>query len=279
MNYMVVNGKTCSEDTPAVSVNSRGLRFGDGLFETIKSISGKLLFFDEHMSRLWKGLQVLQFVIPKHLTPEKLRQDIDGLLQKNGHHHKARIRITVYRGDGGLYDEIDNKPNYILQTWPLHDETGNWNSNGLVLGVYHDVKKNVDVLSGLKHNNFLPYALAALQAKEEKWNDAILLNTSDRVCETTIANIFLIKDAVIYTPALQEGCIDGIMRRYMISEMKAAGYSIIQGQLTLNDLENADEVFLTNSIYNIRWVGSIGNRRYGCSMAQKIYASIFSTKE
>lgn len=278
MNYFIYNGKFYKDETALLSVSSRGLRFGDGLFETIKSINGQPEFLDEHLARLWNGMQVLQFNIPKHFTPDNLQNEFEGLLQKNGHVKKARIRLTIFRGDGGLYDEIDHKPNYLLQSWPLGDETGNWNSNGLVLGIYSAVKKSADILSNLKHNNFLPYVMAAMHAKKEKWNDAILLNTDGRLCDTTIANIFLIKEDVVYTPALSEACIGGVMRRHIIQVLNGAGYKVIEGKLTTDDLQNADEVFLSNSIYNIRWVGNIGDKKYDCKLTQKIYADVFSTK-
>ena len=268
----------CKEDIPVLSTGSRGLRFGDGLFETIKSRNSQLEFLDEHLARLWKGMQVLQFNIPKHFTPDRLQDEIENLLKKNGHIKNARVRLTIFRGDGGLYDEIDHKPNYFIETWALADETGTWNCNGLVLGIYEDAKKSFDILSNLKNNNFLPYVMAALHAKKEKWNDAILLNTDGRLCDTTIANIFLIRDEVIYTPALTEACIAGIMRKHVINSLATAGYKLVEGQLSITDLQNADEVFLSNSIYNIRWVQRVADKQYACSLTQKIYAAVFSTK-
>ncbi|MFZ1452676.1 MAG: aminotransferase class IV [Ferruginibacter sp.] len=277
MEYLIFNGKLLKPESGIISANSRGLRFGDGLFETIKSINGQLEFIDEHFARLWKGLQVLQFTIPKQFTPDHLEQEIKTLLKKNGHSKLARVRLTVFRGDGGLFDAADHKPNYLIQSWALPDETGSWNSNGLVLGIYTDVKKSCDILSNLKHNNFLPYALAALHAKKEKCNDAILLNTEGRLCDTSIANIFLIKDEVVYTPALAEGCIAGVMRRNLIEKLTAAGYKLVEGKVTVDELLDAEEVFLTNSIYNLRWVQSIGDKQYTNRQTQKIYAAFFST--
>ncbi len=278
MNYFIFNGKFYKEETALLSVSSRGLRFGDGLFETIKCKNGQPELLDEHLARLWNGMQVLQFNIPKHFTPDNLQDEIEGLLKKNGLSKNARIRLTVFRGDGGLYDDIDHKPNYLIQSWPLGEETGNWNSNGLVLGIYNAVKKSADILSNLKHNNFLPYVMAALYAKKEKWNDAILLNTDGRLCDTTIANIFLIKDEVIYTPALTEACLGGVMRRHIIQVLNTAGYKVTEAKITIEELYDADEVFLSNSIYNIRWVGNIGDKKYNCKLTQKIYATVFSTK-
>ena len=277
MEYFIYNGKTYKEESPILSVNSRGLKYGDGLFETIKSIKGELQFIDEHLARLWKGLQVLQFNIPKHFTPEYLQDEIFALIKKNRHEKMARIRLTVFRGDGGLYDEINHKPHYLVQSWPLLDDAGEWNSNGLVLGIYTDVKKSCDLLSNLKHNNFLPYSMAALHAKKQKWNDAVLQNTEGGVCDTTIANLFLIKDGVIYTPALAQGCIAGIIRKFLINRLTAANYKIIEGRLTGDDLDAADEVFLTNSIYNLRWVQSLGEKKYTNIQTQKIYTTVFST--
>lgn len=278
MEYFIFNGKLLRPESDVISANSRGLRFGDGLFETIKSINGQLEFVDEHFARLWKGMQVLQFTIPKQFTPDYLEQEIQILLKKNGHDKMARVRLTIFRGDGGLYDATDHKPNYLVQSWALPDETGSWNSNGLVVGIYTDVKKSCDILSNLKHNNFLPYAMAALYAKKEKWNDAVLLNTEGRLCDTTIANIFLIKEEVIYTPALPDGCIAGVMRRNLIEKLTAANYKLVESKLSVDELLDADEVFLTNSIYNMRWVQSIGDRKYSNTQTQKIYAAFFSTK-
>ena len=277
MEYFIFNGKLFKEKSDIISAGSRGLRFGDGLFETIKSVSCLLEYIDEHFARLWKGLQVLQFNIPKQFTPDYLEQEIQTLLKKNGHDKMARVRLTVFRGNGGLYDAIDHKPNYLIHTWALPHETGNWNSNGLVMGIYTDVKKSCDILCNLKHNNFLPYAMAAMHAKKEKWNDAILLNTESRLCDTTIANIFLIKDEVVYTPALQEGCIAGVMRRNLIQKLTAAGYKLVEGKLSLDDLLNAEEVFLTNAVYNMRWVQSIADKKYTNTQTQKIYTTFFST--
>ena len=277
MENFIYNGKLYKEESAIVSASNRGLRFGDGLFETIKSINGQLQFVDEHFARLWKGMQVLQFNIRKHFTPEILEDEITGLLNKNGHLKISRVRITVFRGDGGLYDAINHTPNYLIQTWQLPDEAGTWNSNGLILGIYNEVKKSCDILSNLKHNNFLPYVMAAFFAKKQKWNDAIILNTEGRLCDTTIANIFLIKDEVIYTPKLTEGCVAGVMRKNIINKLTAANYKVLEAALTADDLLAADEVFLTNSIYNIRWVQQIDDKKYANTQTQNIYASVFST--
>lgn len=274
MNYFNYNGKLFKEGSPVIGADNRGLRYGDGLFETMKMKNGKLVFEDEHFARLWKGLKVLQFDIPKHFTVEWLKQEIMSLAKKNGHETAARIRLSMVRGDGGLFDSKNHLPNYIIQTWPLAAGNGEWNSNGLVLGIYEASKKSCDILSNLKHNNYLPYILAALHAKKEKWSDAILLNTNAGICETTIANIFIIKNNVVYTPSLSEGCVAGVMRRMVIKNLVNANWKIIEKEINVTELLNADEVFLTNSLYEIRWVRRIGDSIYGNDFTQKIFVII-----
>ncbi len=274
MKYFNYNGKIFKDNSPVLSINSRGLRYGDGLFETMKSKKGQLLLADEHFARLWKGMGLLQFKIPRGFTPDNLQSEMMALLKKNEQDNIARIRLTVFRGDGGLYDEPAHEPHYLIQSWELPEGTGEWNSNGLVLGIYNDVKKSCDILSNLKHNNFLPYVLAAMHAKKQKWNDAVLLNSAGRTCDTTIANIFLIRNGMIYTPSLDEGCIAGVMRKTILHHLAANNMPVTEGQITVDDLLNAEEVFVTNSIHNIRWVQCIGDKKYSNTATQKIYTSI-----
>lgn len=266
------------EGVPVIGSANRGLRYGDGLFETIKYFDGKLQLADEHFARLWKGLQVLQFDIPKHFTPEDISERIINLCRKNGHEQSARVRFTVCRGEGGLYDTGNHQPHYMIETWELPASNGEWNSNGLVIGIYDGVKKINDILANLKHNNFLPYVMAALHAKKQQWNDALILNSDGRICDSSIANIFMIKDELIYTPPLSEACVAGVMRRALIQALISTGTQVIEKPITFHELLLADEVFLTNSIYNLRWVQRIGDTVYKNFLTQKIYTDIVHGK-
>jgi len=277
MAWFNYNGKILKEHTPFIGADNRGLRYGDGLFETMKMKNGQLVLENEHFARLWKGMAVLQFAIPKHFDPEKLTEEILLLAKKNQHDKTARIRVTVFRGDGGLYDAADNIPNYIIQTWALPQDNGALNSNGLDIGIYTAVKKSCDLLSNLKTNNYLPYVMAALEAKKQKWNDAVVLNSYGRICDTTIANIFLIKDETVYTPALSEGCVAGVFRKYIIDQLAVHGFACTEKEITTENLLDADEVFLTNSIYNIRWVKTVNDNNFGNTITQKIYALLTPT--
>ncbi|MGC4102013.1 aminotransferase class IV [Ferruginibacter sp.] len=277
MTWFNYNGKIFTEGIPVIGTGNRSLRYGDGLFETMKIKKGALILGNEHFARLWKGLQVLQFDIPKHFTPQKLQEAILQLAAKNKQEQAARVRLTVFRGDGGLYDAAHHHPDYIIQTWALADDNAALNSNGLDLGIYYDAKKSCDILSNLKTNNFLPYAMAALEVKKQQWNDAVLLNNHGRVCDSTIANIFLIKEGVVFTPSLAEGCIEGVLRNYILQQLEANHISCREKEITVEALLQADEVFLSNSIYNMRWVKSIGNKTYSNTITQKIYSLLSPT--
>ena len=271
MGYFNYNGKLFENNQPVIGPDNRGLRFGDGVFETFCMSKGRLELANEHFFRLWKGMGILGFEVPVHFSPEKLTSEILHLAQKNGHSNHARIRLTIVRGNGGLLDPQNHTPNYLIQSWELPETAGTMNSNGLVLGLFTEIRKQVDILSSIKHNNYLPGVIAALHAKKEKWNDAILLNTTGRVCETTIANIFMVKAGRFITPPVSEGCIAGVMRLAIIDALRKAGKEIIEASILPEELLEADEVFVTNSIYRLRWVHRIGEKEYGCQQTLGIY--------
>jgi len=275
--YFYFDGKYYPEGTAILGANNRGLRYGDGLFETCCIRKGKIQWADEHFARLWKSMQIMHFDIPKLLTPDALESAVMALVAKNKQVGDIRVRITVLRGDGGLFDPVDQLPHCLIQSWALPENHGAWNSNGLVLGIYYDAVKSCDILSNLKHNNYLPYVMAALEAKKQKWNDAILLNSFGRVCDSAIANIFLIKDKEIITPALTEGPVAGIMRKQLLQALPTLHYSISERPVSLEDLENADEVFITNAMHPIRWIQRIGEKEYQSMVTREIYAAFYPT--
>jgi branched-chain amino acid aminotransferase len=276
MEYFFFNGKTYEANTPIIGPDNRGLRFGDGVFETLKYKNGQLILVDEHFARLWKGLKKMQFDIPKLFTPDLLEEQVLQLVKKN-QHLAARIRITIIRGDGGLYDRTSQAPQYLIQSWPLPPSNGQLNENGLAVCMYREALKMADAFSQLKHNNFLPYLLGAQYAQSQQCNEAIVLNQHQRICDATIANIFMVKGNEILTPALSEGCIAGIMRETLLQVLPTIGFDVKEVALTEETLMDADEIFLTNSIYNLRWVGNIGSKKFGQTAIRQIYQTLQQT--
>jgi len=141
----------------------------------------------------------------------------------------------------------------------------------LDIGVFEDGRKVCDPFSNIKSNNYLLYALAAQYAKSNHWNEAIVLNQHNRICDTTIANIFFIKNNSFYTPSLSEGCINGVMRTYLIDQLRKQNREITEGAFSISDLSEAEEVFLTNAVQGIRWVKSFGMKTYARQRTTDLY--------
>lgn len=253
--YFIYNGAALAEGEKIFFPDNRGYRYGDGLFETIRVKNGSAPLWDIHMQRFFSSLEILKMTIPAHLNAQSLHNDVQRLLQKNKL-TDARIRISLYRGDGGLTDPIPSQAGYLIQSWPIHPETLGFNNNGLHIGIYPDAQKSTDFLANLKSANYLPYVMASLYAKEKKWNDALILNHGGGIADSCIANLFWIKNEIVYTVPLSEGPVQGVMRRYLCEQV-----NIIEKPVTPNELLEADEIFLTNAVKGIQWVGMFEDRR------------------
>ena len=256
MNSICLNGKLLPANQPALMVDNRSYRYGDGLFETIKVTSQTISLEKFHFERFFAGLRQMDFKIPALLTIKNLKQQILLLCKKNKCDSSARVRLSVFRGNGGINESTDDLQ-YVIECWPVKETVNQLNENGFVIDIYPDARKSCDKFSNLKSANFLPYVMAARYAKENKLNDCLILNMYDRIADSTIANIFLIKDQKLFTPPLSEGCVDGVMRRYIIEQ-----YKVNEAVLTSTDILLADEVFLTNAMYGIRWVRQFQNKTY-----------------
>lgn len=259
------------EGTPIVSSASRGLRFGDGCFETMKLVKAKLVLKELHFERLFSSLETLGFKIPKHFSADEFEKQIIDLATKNGHQQMGRIRVTFFGSNGGLYDAESQIPNYILESFELSSTLGTFNDNGLVIDIFKDARKAADNFSHIKTNSFLPYVQAANWAKRNQLNDAIVLNAFDRVADTTISNLFIVSDGIIKTPALDEGCISGVMRKYLLQCCRKEGLPIEETQIAVDELLNANEVFLTNAIRGIKWVKQVGVAGYSFKTSALLY--------
>jgi branched-chain amino acid aminotransferase len=276
MNSICVNGKIIPADEPALLTSNRSYRYGDGLFETMKIINGKIILASFHYERFFGGLKILKFEVPKLFTIEKLQREILHLCKRNECETMARVRLSAFRDNGGLYDEVSSLQ-YVIECLPTNESVNKLNENGLVVDAYTEMRKSCDVFSNLKSANFLVYVMAALYVKENKLNDCLVLNTAGNIADTTIANVFIIKDRLIVTPALSEGCVNGVMRRYLLEKLKESGYGMQESNISIFDIENADEIFLTNAINGIRWVRQFRNKIYSNSQAAKIYDRFIKT--
>jgi branched-chain amino acid aminotransferase len=262
-----LNGRFISSDEPLFTAANRSFRYGDGVFETMKISKGRILLEQYHYDRLFLSLRMLQ--IGNSLDASNLTELIQQLCRQNDCAELGRVRLAVFRNDAG-------EGEFVIEAVPLPQSLNEWKEEGLVIDLYPYSRKNADAFSNLKTSNFLPYVLAELFAKEKVIDDAIVLNAFNRLADSSKANIFLVKGKEIFTPALHQGCVSGVMRRFLVEQLKENGNRIHQAEVSEEELRDADEVFLTNSIYDIRWVRQYREKVYSSEQVRSIYEKIIS---
>jgi branched-chain amino acid aminotransferase len=261
------NGIFLRAGSPVLTASNRGFRYGDGLFETILVKEGRIRLRDFHFDRLLAGMDRLRLVPPAHFSREQLESRILQLCERNGYAALSRVRLVVYRGDGGLYEFPETR--YLIESGPAGDRE--WNEKGLAIDTFPDGIKACDGLANCKSNNFLLYALAALYAREQGLDDCLVINSHGRIADSTIANLFYIKDGKVYTPPLSEGCVAGVMRRFLLTALPAAGFPVFEQPVTVEELLQAEEVFLTNALKGVRWVQRFRKTEYASTLSRAIY--------
>lgn len=270
MKFICLDGKIITASTPSLSHQNRSFRYGDGLFETMKMISGRVILKEFHFERLFTSLQLLKYRVPDSFVHSLLENKIKELADKNDCSALCRIRLTIFRGNGNLYPTAESL-NYMIECIALNSLVNEFNEKGLSIGIYKGAQKTCDSISSIKSANFLPYVMATIHTEENKMDDCILLNTKGNIADTTIANLFFIKSGKIFTPSLDQGCINGVMRKYVLNKLKENKYTCSETGINEKDLQESDEIFLTNAINGIRWVENFAGKKYGYSLTRKIY--------
>jgi len=271
MGFINANGRIVKASKTLLGSADHSYRYGDGLFETMKLKEDQILLKNLHFERLFNSLAVLAFNIPSNFTPDKLEKEIIDLCRRNHCTRLARIRLSVSRGSGGLHD-CNDQLHYIIECSGLALRGTELDQKGYEIAIFPEARKSCDVFSNLKSSSHLQYVMAAGFAKENKLNDCLLLNTHSRICDSSFANIFWIRKQTIFTPPLSEGCIAGITRRYLM-ELNGLPYRVKERKCTIADLENADEIFLTNAIQGIKWVQKFKKKIYSNTITRQIYAA------
>jgi branched-subunit amino acid aminotransferase/4-amino-4-deoxychorismate lyase len=269
-----LNGRFINESKATVSVNNRSFRYGDGCFETIKVIRGEAPLLPLHFDRLFSSLELLQFQLPSFFTRGYVSSRLKELVLKNGHAQLARVRVTVFRGDGGIYDAINHQPQLLIQSWSLNPENNRLNENGLVIDFFRDGHKACDAFANLKSNNYLLYAMAALHAKREHSNDVVVLNQYGNVADATIANVWIVEGNKLITPPLTEGPVNGTMRRHLLEQAIEKGFQMIEEPISTDRLLAADEMFLTNAIYGLKWVRQVADCEFKCHFSASVHHTL-----
>jgi branched-chain amino acid aminotransferase len=275
--HICFDGKIVKNSEPVLTGDDKSYRYGDGLFETIKMVKGEIPLFDLHMDRLFSSFKLLEFSVSPLFNADKLRADIVSLCNKNNCAELARIRLSVSRGNGGIYEQDRDRIHYLIESWPGNPGSNQLNENGLVVGVFPHARKSIDIFSKLKSANYLPYTMAARFAKQQQWNDCLVLNTDGAIADASIANLFLVHGEMIITPAIGQGGVEGVMRQYLINKMSASGFAVEERAVSVSDAAGADEMFLTNAMNGIRWVGRFENKIFVNSKTRSLHHQFIET--
>jgi branched-subunit amino acid aminotransferase/4-amino-4-deoxychorismate lyase len=265
--YCIYNGHLISIYEPTVSFSNRAFRYGDALFETIRLCNNRLMFLRDHILRLRLGMTVLRMNVPAEFNYENIQELIIQLLKHNTHAPNARVRLTIFRNEGGHYIPETNDISFLIESDEIEGPY-QLNQKGLWLDVYGDIKKPINKLSNIKSANALLYVMAGLAKQSMKLDDCFILNEHGNICESISANIFIVKNGTLYTAPLTEGCVAGIMRKQIMGLATQHKILTFESPITINTLMNGDEVFLSSSIKGIQWVGQFKQKFYTNKMAQ-----------
>lgn len=271
MSFVNHNGRIRNKEDVVLPYANSAFRYGTGLIETMLVKEGRIRLETYHWRRLFAGMQQLGFIAPQGFTENYLREEILRTVAKNGYTALCRVRLQVFAGMEGLYDPSSLFATFLVECYPIDAPITQLNEHGLVCGIATAVRKSADTLSALKTSNMLCYTQAAKEAKQQQWNDALILNHAGHIIESTIANIFWVKEHRIYTPALTEGCVAGVMRAFLLEHLP---HEIVEARLAPETLAAAEEVFLTNAIRGIKWIKEIGNSTYTHDFIREIRSFI-----
>ncbi|MBX9806668.1 MAG: aminotransferase class IV [Flavobacteriaceae bacterium] len=245
------NGSIVSQDTSLLKHN-RAFLYGDAVFETVKIVDSKILFLEDHYFRLMSSMRIVRMEIPMNFTMEYLEEQIVTLAKAKNFENSARARITVYRNDGGYYLPINNTVSFLITVESLENKLYSINQNEYVVDLYADFYVAKQLLSSLKTTNKLINITASIFAKENDLDNCLLLNDSKNVIEAIQGNLFMLKGNTLSTPPVSEGCLNGIMRKQILSLARTIeNIEVVEEAISPFDLQKADELFITNVIKGI----------------------------
>lgn len=260
------NGEIVNASTNVLTGNNRAFKYGDALFETMKAEKLIILFLEDHYFRLMASMRMLRMEIPMNFTMDFFEQELSKTIKANNL-EDARIRITVYRKDGGLYTPNTNKVDFIIEASPLKKVI----KEGYNVDLFKDYFIYSGLLSTIKTTNKLTNVLAGIYASENNLDNCILLNEKKQVVEAINGNIFLVFGNMIKTPSINEGCVKGIIRKKIIEIIsKHVTYTIEETEISPFDIQKADELFISNTIVGIQSVTSYRKSYFKTTVAQEL---------
>ena len=258
MNFIVYNNQLINRNDLKLSEKNRGFLYGDGFFESIKIFNRKPFNFENHFKRIQSSANYLDLIFK--ISKKDFLNIIIQLLEYNKIIN-GYIRISVFRESFGKYCPNSNDSSFIISSKEDKKSCFTVNSNYLNLGVYKENLKSNSKISNLKSLNSLLYVMASKYALENKHDDVLLLNTNENIIESTNSNLFIYEKGVVFTPPLSDGCVDGSMRKLLLSIIKNE-YEIKVQSLSFQQIQKSEEIILSNAISGVRRVTHFANEIY-----------------
>lgn len=258
-----INGKLHDKEDAKISVYDHGLLYGDGVFEGIRSYSGKVFRLQEHLERLWNSAKAIWLEIP--MTKEEMAQAIHDTLSANGI-EDGYIRVVVTRGAGtlGLDPNRCSKPQVIIITDLISLYPEDYYRNGLEIITVSTTRNHPAALNPrIKSLNYLNNILAKIEGLQAGCIEALMLNHKGEVAECTGDNIFVVRNGKIATPPIDAGILEGITRDAVIGLARQSGIEVAEIPLTRHDVYIAHECFLTGTAAEVIPVVKVDSRKIG----------------
>lgn len=271
-----INGNLVEDKDANISVFNRGLAYGDSVFETLRVINGKIIFWEDHYFRLMSSMRIMRMEIPANFSPEFLEEEILDLLKANElSNSPARIRFTIFRKSGGFYrpDTLDIE--YIITSESLNDPFYLLNEEPYEVELFKDHYVTSGLLSTIKSNNRAVNVLGSIFAKENDYHNCLLINEKKQVVEALNGNIFLVNGNKIKTPPLQDGALNGISRKQILSVVKKMmDLEIEETSISPFELQKADELFISNVIVGVQPISKYRKKEYNNTVGKEVLTKL-----
>ena len=262
------NGKILDESDQLS--DNRGFLYGDAVFETLKIVNNKILFWEDHYFRLMSSMRIIRLDIPETYTPEFLKENIIKIHQKKSLTGNSRVRITVFRYSSGKYRPESNTSSFIISSEEVKESNYILNNGDYKVDLFKDFYLDNQLISSIKSNNKIINVVASIFSNENGLKNCILLNKDKMVVEFINSNIFTINQGKIYTPKLSSGCLNGVMRKNLINILRLNSFEVFEEDISTFDLTKSDEIFGTNIIQGLFSVTNYRNKNYSNSISLKI---------
>lgn len=256
-------------------VNNRAFLYGDGVFETLKVVNGKVLFMEDHYFRLMSSMRILRMEIPMNFTLEYIEAQILELVETTNCNESARVRFTVYRNDGGFYLPKDNSVSFVIKAEALGNKKYVQGKNNYEVELYKDFYVTKQLLSSVKSINKLINVTGSIFASENDYDTCLLLNDSKNVVEALQGNVFMLVGNQLVTPPVSDGCVNGILRKQILKLLqKSEEVEVVEKSISPFDLQKADELFITNVILGIQSITKYRKKEFATRFSDELLVKL-----